>query len=353
MGNDTNEQVNEQEIEHAAETEIKQIALYKEIYRGTHQYPQMSLVEAELVEKPDPRMYSFMALEGIEATLSIATTLGAVVYASFRTIIVFVGSEQAAIQKQNLDAYFPGITFWIAIISALGIMLGIEGYLAIEGLKKGKASKQENVSPWVRNICIAISSLTGAALYLDQLTDPFGQAIHGWVIFFLILIAGPGVPIIIYFGTYNIGVLYNRWKAEVKIILDEYKVRLDKSKEKYDEDLKIAKQLHEQAIRVWEEEFEKDYRQKGRQLIFGKGKYNIARDKPAEEPAPIIQRQAMSDAQRVRKWLMDNNTRAEDVGNHGIVRPEHIAKQLPGITPGNVGTILHRIREDNRKQITN
>ncbi len=358
-----------QEYQDEAEIEEGNIELYRRIFTSTHSYPTHEKVEYDppIYEAPDPvdeKKISFMALMGLEAVFFVIATGSGAIYAALRTSIVLTAAEYAVLSATGWNG---GVVNALSLIAGITLLLAVEGYLMAYGFWEGKSKKKLSTSPRAMYICLAVSAIAGT-LSISHLSSGVDKdwAWLLWVIngvisvsnVSLVLLSGVGISYVVYCGSQNIGILYNVWMSLVKEKMDAYTELEKVAKNKFNENLVYYKAIYEkqvaaarekfqEEVQVWEQKFEKDYREKGREIIFKKGRYSIQGKQGSTTQETIVVPPALTERQQVINWLVENSLTAHDVGNDKPRKPAELAALL-NIKGDNVRNILKRLRDELR-----
>jgi hypothetical protein len=161
----------------------------------------------------------------------------------------------------------------------------------------------------------------------------------------LVVLSGPGVSLLVYFSAENLGYLHNSWLNTV-----------EKARQEWENAQKQIMEFYSQELAAWQVAFEKDYRSKGRALIFNEQTYTVKRQ-PKEELTPQT-RAGMKIQEAVKHYLASlvPPIDPKDVGVQpgDLISPMEIAVAL-GIVDENgnpdsqpVRTALNRLRKKSR-----
>lgn len=314
------------EINLLVSEEIQQIDGYEQIFVRTHPKP------VKHIPVPTPAVkLTFKAMVGQEAVFFLTSAAGGAVLAAIRTGAIFYASELALLVGLNAP---EGVAQTLAAVAGVATLFAVEGYLLAYGYYKGKESGQLNTNKWGVGIAFAISALAGIASSMPLVTEDTTNVLLTLFIdllnWSLIIVSGVGATVLVYLGTENIGVLNNKWQVLLKEDEKRYQIALEEADDEY-----------QTALDKWNVDLQKDYREKGRDLLFNKGRFVSPRG-GSKDPRP--QRGGDVSIQKlVEAWLLEHNLTADDVGIGKAIEPSAIAAEL-NVDAGNVRTALSRIR---------
>lgn len=294
-----------------ASDEAKRIDGYKEIYTRTHEFP----------DRNSPK---FFAKLGLDAVVTGLTSVGALILAAVRTATIFYASELLLLRQFNVEGT---ILASVAMVSAL---LAVEGYLFAIGLRLGKTRKD------VSNLRLGLFFAFGISI-LAGITASFPLASGTWLpiiedIFSWALVAatGIGATFLAFFGAENFGAIWVRWDQIQKEVDEEF----------------------EENKALWYKGLERDYRTKGRGIVFGEEDFVTRRQK-----GTIVEEEHNEEvSQKLREWMHKNAFEPQDVGQGTEYPPALIARHINMDNPrgrGAIRTALSRMKANQRKEIHN
>lgn len=338
--------------------ELEQLAGYREIYINSgnplpiRQIAQKVNARRVVVEETPKEERTFWRIMGLDASFFLISAIAGAIYAAIRTSGVFAGAER----KLLLEFGFPDIVVnLIAGLAAICLLLAVEGYLGAYGFKRGRRSGKIEVSKTETLMGVITNPAIGVVLTL--IISGLAGIVSGspllpkdnvWVDTFniitgiLVFISGPGISYLVFLCTENVGIMVNKYEMIVKEMHDEYialqnkyNAEFDAAEEKnYDEYITLQKgydDVFRIEMREWQDGFEFDYRQKGRQLMFGKERFVITRQKGGgtfeQTPAPVAQG-FVGTQKKVERWLSQNGMTAYDIGPGLTKQPMNIAAAL-------------------------
>lgn len=323
------------DIQAVAQTELEQLKTYRQIYEETDPSPSPPVYKQPRLKAFKKSNYSFMEVVGIVATGYILSAAGGLLYSSIRTIGIF-----ANMVKDELSAYGwnASVVTALTTIAAGAIMLAVEGFLAAYGYDKGKESGK--ISTNFTGVAVAFLLSVGAGFIASlSLVDPSaGKAtVEYWTDLSMAGLAALGVGLLVYFGCHNLGVIHTSWLTFLRDRedeIEEYNRQETTQVEEYNRQLDANYQAN---LAAWQERFERDYRSKGRAILFGAGTYTVKRS-VNNMAAPANKTNGNGLGERISEYLRSAGFRPTEVGDGLRVQPVQIADAL-------------NLTADERKQI--
>ena len=303
------------EIGGVAKDEISRLKEYEKIYASTHPYPSK------------PVKKSFWQVLGFEAVAFYLAALGGVVVAAVRTGGIFMATEEMIIQGLGVtsNSFYKALP----VITMIASLFAFELYLFAIGLRKGRESGKLNTSWWGTGAAGAVSILAGAISSLPLVGVGTTNGIGLYFSWLLVIGMSAGATILAYLGAENIGVLHNVYDQRLIDVIAEYN------------DLTVK----------WYQKMQTDYRNKGRNRVFGLDSYRNEKVVTEEDKKEVKNVQGS-----IRNYLSDRSLSAFDIGpaNKGhAITPKMIADELnltSAADTSNVRVALNRLRDEEKRE---
>lgn len=314
-----------------AQEELERIESYRPIFEATNRpFPTPPVYETF-----DKSNYNYYEIMGASAIGFRFASWGSIIYSSIRTAGIFAQIVAIELSANNWNSTLVSM---LVFISALAILLGVEGFLYAFGQERGKESGKLSVSWWGAGTALAMSGLAGLLPSLGILPDNEASSrVISFVLWLLAFVSGLGVLPLVYFGAENLGVLETKWKQE----LDDEKDRIERENQQ-------AYDKYMQDVDDWNKDFQADYRRIGRSALFGEDTF-VARRKSSSTKSPA-QTDSRNYTEEIREYLKSNGFIPEDVGKDGRITPVQIADALrfePGSSARkNVSTMIGRLKNE-------
>ena len=310
-----------EEIQHKAQLEAAQRTEYLRVFRPSPE---------PLVYIPfDPTPYGFMATMGIAAFGFIMSAIGGAIFAAIRTLGVFAQAESSLLTKFGWNSILTNAT---ALVAGFCLVAAVEGLLVSYGYNVGVKTGRLNASYVPVIIAAAISAFAGLIPSFELLEENTTKdRVVNLILWLLVLVSGPGISVLVYYSSENLGYLHNSWIEIVRGKQAEH-------------DKAFAEQNAERIreIKQWEHEFEDDYRLKGRSVLYGQDTFTVKRGSKAPVHA-MEEDKGVQDA--VAEYLERQVWSANDVGlgEGKLISPKELANII-GRDPARVRTALNRLR---------
>lgn len=323
--------------------EKQRIVAALEIFKASNPEPiheELLWSEAQYIEP------TFRSEFGLEAAAMTVSVIGSVLVSSFTVgLMLFISAINTDVTLVNMAGIPPWLKGFMnasPILFFLAGMLAFEGYALSHGLARGKETGQVRFSPWALIASFSVMLSTGLlrSFALMSPDNTIALAMQGFVQWIVVISTGIGAPIIVFYGTENIGVFINKFKtAKItsrKAFEDSQKVELAEFKAEqeriYNEYLSMRTD--------WGKQFTKWYRINALS-IFGVDRNTSAKRIPEEHNENDVSIQAS-----VEKYLLEHDLSAHQVGIEAgdLIAPSAIARELK-LDPARVRKSLSRIRQ--------
>jgi hypothetical protein len=253
-----------------------------------------------------------------------------------------INTDMTLVNMEGIPAWLKGFMNASPVLFFLAGMFAFEGYALSHGLARGKETGQVRFSPWALTASFAVMLSTGLlrSFALMSADNTLALGVQGFVQWIVVISTGIGAPIIVFYGTENIGVFINKFKNAKK----QSKIDFDENLKKNLSEFKSAQDKNYQeylALRsAWGKRFTKWYKVNALS-IFG-----VDRNTTTTKPLPEEHSGDVSIQAAVEKYLVEHELSAHQVGIEvgDLIAPNQIAKEL-GLDPARVRKSLSRIRQ--------
>ena len=215
--------------------ELEKIEQYRLLYEITNPYPEK--------EKT-----SFWKELGLEASALIASAVGSITLSAIRTSTIFMLTEAlliAAFDKENIIP--DSITSGFPLASMVVSLVAFEGFISAHGFIKGKESERISISDIALWLCFGVTIVAGLSASFGLLGLEADNIIFQGVVWILAVLTAVGAPVVAYFGSFNLGVITNKW----------LRIKND------------AEERFLEAVRSWNSSFQSSFSGKRSQKLYG------------------------------------------------------------------------------------
>lgn len=335
------------------EQEKKRIVDALAIYEGVKPKP----AERPYPPEPEQEYVDFWKEFGLENSMMILSVVGSVLISALTVgSMLFISELRVSatfIEGTELNSFVRFLLENSPVLFLLAGMAGFEGYAVSHGISVGKRSKEIIFSNVALVFAFIVMCSTGFLRSLALLTDP-GTAERAIIDFFtwaVIFSTAVGAPVVVYYGSKNIGVFINQKNARQDDADKEYEKKMAEWQNKTID----IRNDHLNELEIWHKGFWAWYKQNA-EMIFGVSRKLTSggggnKPKPKEELNNPIQ-------DIVSQYLQDQGIDPHQVGPlnrpGNVIAPKQIFEQLlaEGLLreedAGNVRVALTRLRKQSQ-----
>jgi len=209
----TNQNITTEQYQEYLQQESDKIKAYEDWY-SEHKVPKP-------LPPTDDEM-SFFNIAGLEASIFVASGLGAAILSAIRTGGLFFLMEVLLIEKYKLN---PFLGFGLGAIAALASLLTFEGSLVAVGLIKGRESGKIKVSMLV--VILSLTTVILASIFSSFSVVDIDKNVSLWMNIILAVITGLASPTATYLLFENVGFVRNFVTSEREKMISTFKEKLE------------------------------------------------------------------------------------------------------------------------------
>lgn len=209
----TNQNITTEQYQEYLQQESDKIKAYEDWY-SEHKVPKP-------LPPTDDEM-SFFNIAGLEASIFVASGLGAAILSAIRTGGLFFLMEVLLIEKYKLN---PFLGFGLGAIAALASLLTFEGSLVAVGLIKGRESGKIKVSMLV--VILSLTTVILASIFSSFSVVDIDKSVSLWMNIILAVITGLASPTATYLLFENVGFVRNFVTSEREKMISTFKEKLE------------------------------------------------------------------------------------------------------------------------------